>query len=71
MAATYAERLQLVRNAIDEILLDGQSNQFDGRMKTRADLDGLRELEKEYESRAGQEAVGGRRRSRVIYVTPQ
>jgi hypothetical protein len=70
----WIERLDKVRNAIDEILLNGQSVALGGRTLQMADLEGLRNLEKEYEQRASHELQtdSGARpaRSRVIYVTP-
>lgn len=73
--ATYTERLQLVRDAIDEILLTGQEVSFEGRSWASADLDKLRALEKEYEQRsaAEQQAANGSAvgRNRIVYVEPQ
>lgn len=68
--ATYTERLQLVRDAIDEILLTGQEVTFEGRSFRAAELDSLRSLEKEYEQRVRQEQNGAVR-NRIMYVEPQ
>lgn len=63
MASTYTERLQLVRDAIDAILLGGQDVQFDGKRVVEADLSQLRQLESVYEQRAARESRGGRMRT--------
>lgn len=65
----YKERLQLVRDAIDEILLTGQSVAYEGRRLDMANLEDLRRLEAEYEKRAAAEA--GRGRNRLIYPVPR
>jgi hypothetical protein len=71
MAKTYTERLQLVRDAIDEILLTGQAVTYESRSWTAANLDQLRALETEYEKRATQENPTAAVRNRIIYVEPQ
>lgn len=69
---TYAQRLQLVRDAIDDIVTSGQGMSEDGRDLRMADLNMLRELEKDYERRADEEAAKAanacRGRNRAIYV---
>lgn len=70
---TYAERLTLVRNAIDDILIAGQSVSLDGRNWTMADLSELRKLELEYQTEAAKEAAataGKKGRNRLVYITP-
>lgn len=71
--ATYKVRLQKVQDAIDEILVTGQSLRFGDRQLTSADLNALRELETDYIARAAAEAnaANGAGRGRVTYVTPQ
>jgi hypothetical protein len=70
--ATYKERLLKVQNAIDQILVTGQSTQFGDRTLTKADLNALRELEQDYTARAAGEAnaATGGGRARLTYVTP-
>jgi hypothetical protein len=67
---TYAERLVLVRNAIDDILIAGQSVSLDGRNWTMADLSELRKLELEYQTEAAKEAAAKKGRNRLLYITP-
>lgn len=57
--ATYAERLQLVRDAIDKILTKGQSHSVEGRSMTRADLPTLMDMEERYARLAERETGGG------------
>ena len=67
---TYTERLVLVRKAIDEILVSGQSVSYQGRSLTMADLRMLRDLEKDYEAQAANETATCKGRNRITYVTP-
>lgn len=68
--ATYTERLQYVRDAIDEILKGGQAVSYEGRSLSMANLTELRKLEVAYENAAAQEAACKKGRNRIIYVTP-
>lgn len=68
--ATYADRLQLVRNAIDEILITGQAVSYEGRNLSMANLRDLRDLEKQYQTEAAKEAAAKQGRNRLIYFTP-
>ncbi len=75
MARTTAERLELVRLAIDEILLTGQSVAYEGKSLSMPDLNGLRALEKELMERLGSEQAASSSssvgRNQIIYVEPQ
>ncbi|HEX7050358.1 MAG TPA: hypothetical protein VF188_09170 [Longimicrobiales bacterium] len=66
--ATYAERLEKVRAAIDAVLEGGQDVTYGGKRVTFADLNRLRQLERDYEREAAREARGGG--VRVRYGTP-
>jgi len=70
--ATYAERLQKVQDAIDDILLNGQSFRYGERQLTAADLGQLRLMEADYAAKAGAaaSAAKGGGRLGVTYVTP-
>ncbi|WP_447956513.1 hypothetical protein [Vreelandella sp. EE7] len=67
---TYAERLRLVREAIDKILGGSQSWRFGDRQYTRADLAALQRMETHYARMAAKErsAASGRGRNRIRYV---
>jgi hypothetical protein len=67
---TYAERLVLVKTAIDELLTSGQAVSYEGRSLSMANLSELRKLEIEYENKAAEELAPCAARSRIIYVTP-
>jgi ketopantoate reductase len=67
---TYAERLALVKTAIDDLLVTGQSTSYEGRSLTFSNLSELRKLEIEYENKAAEELAKTAGRSRVYYVTP-
>lgn len=64
--ATTAERLALVRAAIDEILQTGQSVSADGRSLTMANIAELRTMEKDLETKLAAQAG----KSRTRYVRP-
>lgn len=66
--ATYTERLELVRNAIDHILTTGQNVSYQGRSLGMANLAELRKLEVAYQIEAQNES--GKARNRIVYVTP-
>lgn len=68
---TAAERLALVRAAIDDILIGGQSVSYNGRSVTMANLPALRDLERAYLIEANREAAaaaGITSGSRAIFV---
>lgn len=69
--ATYAQRLQIVRDAIDKIVAGAQSVQYADRRMAKADLGELRRLEQYYESKVAQQARAAGGRSRITYVVPQ
>lgn len=67
---TYAQRLQLVKNAIDELVTSGQNVSYQGRSLTLANLAELRKLEIDYANEAAKEAALCKGRNRIVYVTP-
>lgn len=71
--ATWAERLESVRTAIDELVAGGQSVSYQGRSLTMASLESLMKLEEKYSEKAAQENLPTqqRGRNRIIYVTPE
>lgn len=68
--ATYTERLKLVQDAIDRVLVSGSSVSYAGRSWTAANLTELRKLEAAYQSMANQEIARCKGRNRITYVTP-
>lgn len=68
--ATWAQRLQLVKDAIDEILTTGQNVSYQGRSLGMANLSELRKLELAYTIEATNEAAKCKVRNRIIQVTP-
>lgn len=70
--ATYTQRLEAVRTAIDELVAGGQSVQYQGRAITMASLETLMKLEESYANKAAQEGLSEdkRGRNRIVYVTP-
>jgi hypothetical protein len=70
--ATYTQRLEAVRTAIDELVAGGQQVQYNGRAITMASLETLMKLEESYAAKAAQEGLpdSQKGRNRLIYVTP-
>lgn len=58
----------MVRLAIAQVLSRGQSNAFAGQTMSRANLDQLRSLERDYEAADVANKRGGR--TRIIYGMP-
>ena len=56
---TTGERLQLVNQAIEEIMIAGQSYKLENRQLTRADLKQLMALRKELQGEAAAESSSG------------
>lgn len=71
--ATYKQRLEAVRTAIDDLVEGGQQVTYNGRSLTMASLDSLVKLEEKYAGLAAQEGLPAQKRgrARVIYVTPR
>lgn len=65
---TPQERLAMVRLAIAQVLSRGQSNAFAGQTMSRAQLDTLRSLERDYLAECTANERGGR--TRIIYAMP-
>ena len=55
---TTGERLQLVNQAIEEIMIAGQSYKLENRQLTRADLKQLMALRKELQGEAAESSSG-------------
>jgi hypothetical protein len=68
---TKTQLLSAVREAILEILQTGQAVTKEGRVLTMADLQTLRNLEKDYEAEVAAESATKSGRNRLIYVTPE
>lgn len=68
----YRTRLAAVQAAINAVLEGAQSVRYEGRIITLANLDSLRLLEREYETKVGAQANAraGRGRSRISYAVP-
>lgn len=67
---TYAEDVVLIRTAIREIALTGQSVAYGGRSLSMANLKDLTDLLALYEAKAAVEVQACPGRNRISYLTP-
>lgn len=66
----WSARRDAVWKAIEDILLGGQDVSYEGRRVSMADLDGLRKLHAECESRLAGTLDPHAGRNRITYIVP-